>query len=197
MKPIPLNWGFCMGGNEETFCKMLDLAREANKDELFVYYEIGIGHGDTLLAINEYISETPRMMVGVDVPAWSPPKDKEISKDINLLTMGSQAFLSAEDTPKANFIFIDGCHGSPCVKMDFLLAEQKIKPGGIIAFHDADTMCQGRHFQEHCGMGIDVRNALTDLGLLDNTRKGWWKVAETMEDSYRGGHGCVFVQYQG
>lgn len=189
---IPEHWGFCMAGNEESFCRMLDVATTAG--DPFIYYEIGIGHGDTLQAVDQYTASWSRVLVGVDVPVWQPQKDKPLTV-LNLLTLGSEVFLSAEDTPKANFIFIDGCHGSPCVKRDFLLAEKKIRPKGIIAFHDADPNCQGRHFQDHCGMGIDVRNALQDLGLLDDTRPGWKKVEETSGDVYRAGHGIVFVQY--
>lgn len=199
MNQIPQYWGFCMAGNEEAFCRMLELAKPEKLKatpfmaDPFFYYEIGIGHGDTLLAVNEYLADVPRFMVGVDVPAWLPKK--EMPGTINLMTIGSEKFLSAKDTPKADFIFIDGCHGAPCVKRDFLLAEQKIKPGGIIAFHDTDPNCQGRHFQDHCGTGIDVRQALQDLGLMDDTRPGWRKVEETMGDVYRAGHGMVFVQY--
>lgn len=172
---------------------MLELARQAVKPgELFFYYEIGIGRADTMIAVDTYTCEWPRMIVGVDIPGWQPPADK--TPPGNVLTIGSEEFLSASDTPRAHFILIDACHGSPCVKREFTHAEQKIHPGGIIAFHDADPNCQGRHFQDHCGMGIDVRAALEELGLLNDTRLGWRKVEETWGDQYRGGHGMVFVQ---
>lgn len=197
-----------MAGNEQAFCNSLDVAALGSmnsKDERFIYYEIGVGNGDTMLAADSWLKQRGfnHVIVGVDLPEytgtarnvnWPIVDGRRLGDEsINLNFSGSAAFLSNVG-PKANFIFIDGCHGYPCVTRDFLLAEKKIKLGGVICFHDASPTCQGIHFQEHCQMGIDVRNALDVLGLLANTRPGWKKINETWGDQTKGGHGSVFIQ---
>jgi hypothetical protein len=181
-------WGFCMAGNEETFLQMID--RSEVKGEPIVYYEIGLGHGDTICRVNEHIGSREAYIVGVDVPGWKPNYPMPGAININL--EGSGTFL--KNAPmRANYIFIDGCHGSPCVTSDFLLAEKIVRVGGIICFHDTDPNCQGHHFQDHCNMSIDVRAALEKLGLLDDSRPGWKKIGETM-GKFPEAHGCVWVQ---
>ena len=196
-----------MAGNEQAFCNALDLAVLDPKDP-YIYFEIGIGNGDTMEAARQWLSgrELPYFIVGVDLPDYSGTvrnlgwhqifmngKTEEVHP-MNVSYTGSEHFLS-KSWLEANFIFIDGCHGSPCAKRDFLLAEKKIKDGGVICFHDTDPNCQGQHFQEHCNMGIDVRKALEDLGLLDDRRPGWTKLFETSGDRTRSGHGAAFFKF--
>lgn len=204
MPEIPLKWGFCIGTEERTvFCSMLDtVAKGLTKDDPLVYYEIGIGNADTMLAVHSWLSqkEVPHKIVGVDVPGYNGgalnynfnEQPSASLGEINLALVGSEAFLSNVGQ-KADFIFIDACHGAPCATRDFLLSEKKINPGGIICFHDTDPNCQGAHFQSHCGTGIDVRRAVEELGLLDDTRPGWKKVGETM-GKFPEHHGMLFVQ---
>lgn len=195
---IPQKWGFCMEGNEEAFCRSLDIADQPGK---FIYYEIGIGNGDTMEAVDSWLTqkEKDHLIIGVDLPDYSGSclhkgwgRAGEVEGNICLALFTSEIFL-ANASRKANFIFIDACHGAPCVTRDFLLAEKLIKPGGVIAFHDTDPSCQGQHFQEHCGTGIDVRAALEALGLLNGTREGWRMIEETWP-SKPGNHGAAFFQ---
>ncbi len=207
MPEIPLKWGFCLGPEEKTaFCQMLDkVADSLPEGETLTYYEIGIGNADTMLAVHSWLTQrsTPHTIVGVDLPGYHGgalnynfnEQPSASFGSISLALVGSEAFLS-NVSQKADFIFIDACHGSPCATRDFLLAEKKIKPGGIIAFHDTDPNCQGHHFQDHCQMGIDVRKAVQELGLLDDTRPGWRKVGETA-GKFPEYHGCLFVQRDG
>lgn len=190
-----------MAGNEQAFCDALDLASIPN--DMFIYYEIGIGNGDTIEAVHSWLSQRgyatkdiPNMhhIVGVDTPDYAGPARQWIQRaEIDLNFSGSEVFL-ANVSRLANFIFIDACHGAACVTRDFLLAEKKIKPGGVICFHDTDQQCQGNHFQAHCGTGIDARRAVQELGLLDDTRPGWRKVNETWGDKQKAGHGALFIQ---
>jgi hypothetical protein len=175
-----------MAGNEADFFHYIDESYQ----EPFVYFEIGIASGETLFAVDDHLKDKERTLIGVDVPA-STTIGRE---NVTVLRIGSETFFD-QIKQKANFIFIDACHGYDCVKRDFLGAEQHIKPGGIICFHDADEACQGIHPQ-HCGKGIQVREVLTDLGLLDNKREGWQLLKETTGDKNRGGHGCAFFQYK-
>lgn len=180
-----------MAGNEQAFCDALDLASDPN--DLFIYYEIGIGNGDTMEAVHSWLSQKnlDHIIIGVDVPDYSGSASEHDAILIN--KSGAEGFLS-NIGQAANFIFIDACHGAPCVTRDFLLAEKKVKPGGVICFHDIDQQCQGIHFQAHCGTGIDARRAVQELGLLDNARPGWKKVSETWGDKQKAGHGALFVQ---
>lgn len=182
---------------------MLDLAAARLKpSQTFVYYEIGIGHGDTMLAVHSWLTQrqVPHKIVGVDLPGYTGDATKYAFNEqpsasfgtIDLALVGSEAFL-ANVTTKAHMVFIDACHGKPCVIRDFLNAESKVHKGGIVCFHDTDPNCQGHHFQDHCQMGIAAREAVQELGLLDNTRKGWIKVAET-SGQFPNTHGCLFVQ---
>lgn len=201
---IPFKWGFCLGPEERVaFCEMLDVAwRRIDPGETFLYYEIGIGNADTMLAVHSWLTQrgVPHKIVGVDVPNYHGgalnynfnEQPSASLGEISLALVGSEAFLSNVGQ-KADFIFIDACHGAPCATRDFLLAEKKIKSGGIIAFHDTDPNCQGHHHQEHCGTGIDVRRAVEELGLLDNSRPGWMKLGETA-GKFPEYHGCLFVQ---
>jgi len=212
--PVPEKWGFCFAGNEEAFCRALDVAAEAAYVEdatcprTFVYYEIGIGNGDCLEAVRQYLRDTnvQAELFGVDLPDYSGTASGRYRECpaslagiglgesvIQLVLTGAEVFFKLCRQP-ADFIFIDACHGLPCVTQDFLAAEKLIRPGGVIAFHDTDPDCPGNHFQPHCGTGIAARAAVQGLGLLDGSRPGWTVLAETTGDKRKGGHGCLFVQ---
>lgn len=174
-----------MAGNEEAFFKAIDSCFV----EPFIYFELGVAKGETIRAVDAHLIGKDRFLIGVDLPGCSA----EGNENTIIHTCGIDTFfIGLKD--KANFIFIDACHGYECVTRDFLNSEKHIKDGGIICFHDADEDCQGLHAPQHCGGGIEVRRALSDLGLLDDSRKGWVKIDETTGDKNRAGHGCVFIQ---
>lgn len=195
-----------MSGNEQAFCDALDAAAaRLQQGEKFIYYEIGIGNGDTMEAVHSWLTQknVPHVIIGVDVPdysglasqkGWPDEYPSASFGEVSVSKVGSEVFLS-NVSQLANFVFIDACHGAPCVTRDFLLAEKKMKPGGVICFHDTDQQCQGQHFQPHCGTGIDARRAVQELGLLDDTRNGWKKIAETWGDKQKAGHGALFIQH--
>lgn len=210
-KVIPSQWGFCFDGNQSEFCGRIEslLGRSS-----FDYLEIGLGHGVTLRSVSEFVEQfdTDWRLVGVDVVGYrgnaiNPQEmgrhfggvyqpqelDRQQARSIAVCLTGSEFFLS--NCPRRfDFVFIDGCHGAPCVKRDFLLSEPLVNEGGIVCFHDTDTNCQDIHHQPHCGTGIRARQAVQELGLLDDKRHGWRKVAETGGNIGRGVHGCLFVQ---
>jgi hypothetical protein len=82
---------------------------------------------------------------------------------------------------------IDGCHGKPCVSLDFLLIEPLIVPGGYVMFHDfgADQIGQEQAPPDHCPI-VGVHDACASLGLLDNTRDGWRFVQTIIGDKSAG-----------
>lgn len=195
---VPHNWGLCFAGNGGAFCEALDTALEY-AGPLFRYVEVGIGYGDGLRAVDEYLAQTgvSYHLQGVDIATCNPQAADVASYRnpgrMNISPIGAAKFL--KNYPhRADFVFIDGCHGANCVREDFFGAERIIKTGGVVAFHDTDQGCQDLHFQPHCGTGIRAREAVEKLGLLEDKRVGWKKIGETTGDKANGGHGCLFVQ---
>lgn len=191
---VPSNWGLCFAGNESAFCSALDEAL-ASANGVFRYVEIGIGYGDCLRAVDEYLSQCGKTyaIYGVDIPECNPTALQNHSNNVAIFLDGSIDFLKQFTMP-ADFVFIDGCHGEPCVTADFLAAEHVVRSGSVICFHDTDPGCQDIHLQPHCNTGIRARSAVEKLGLLNDTRKGWFKICETSGNKDKGGHGCLFVK---
>lgn len=206
---VPSNWGLCFAGNEAAFCEALDVAIANYRAGIlaarpFRYAEIGLGYGGGFNAVSHYLANEAGIAihrVGVDIPSFATSSVGTVAaydrpQGMELRLVGADAFFRAAKAAGElyDFIFIDGCHGAPCVRNDFLGAEAVIVPGGVVAFHDTDPGCQDIHMQPHCGTGIRAREAVQKLGLLDDSRPGWRKIAETSGNKDKGGHGCLFVQ---
>jgi hypothetical protein len=194
-------FGLCMGGLESTMVRAARIA-ESNRavGEKLTYVEIGLAEGATFNAMGEVflrIGVKPEELkcVGIDIEdgwslnekaldgnAGSLPCETELSLE------GSVEFLKKWDKTvrgPIHFIFIDGCHEKECAKMDFLLAEPLIAPGGIVAFHDSEEAVQGIDNQRHNGQPVGVRDAIKELDLMDVDaftkkckRDGWVKLAD-------------------
>lgn len=198
---VPHNWGLCFDGNGSAFCEALDTALETTAGT-FRYLEVGIGYGGGLRAVQEYLEQTgvDYHLQGVDILTCNPEARNVANyvrpEKVAISLEGAAEFLKHyhKSGRQADFVFIDGCHGAPCVLADFKAAEKIVRVGGVVAFHDTDPGCQDLHFQPHCGTGIRAREAVHKLGLLDDTRPGWVKIGETTGDKNRGGHGCLFVK---
>lgn len=199
-----LRYGICMEGNEEAFQRALLRGLEVAQqrptpcgcspecDSTWPYrmIEIGTASGQTTRGMADYVASYDRnhRIVTFDIPGgWSldPHAVELLAKAYPQIEAvvrpgGGRAAL---DDPSwrgpIHFAFIDGCHGAPCAREDFLAVERHTVPGSVVVFHDTSKSCQGIHLQPHCQTGIDVRRALTDLGLLTNTYPGWQLVEET------------------
>jgi hypothetical protein len=77
-----------------------------------------------------------------------------------------------------NAVFIDACHCYEHTTEDFLQVEPHIARGGVVIFHDASPICQNDDPQtfHHPPKQLEVRRAITELGLMDDTRPGWQKI---------------------
>ena len=201
-----MNLGWHLAGTEQAFHNALTLALATRRiSSPFHYVEVGVGDGLTLEAVHQWLleREVDHTIDAVDIPGYdgklvaprSSLPESRVSWSITLSKTGSIGFFPGI-RQKFDFVFIDACHGWPCVTNDFLMAEASVRVGGIVCFHDTDPECQGLHFQHHCQMGISARKAVSELGLLDDTRSFWKKVDETTGDKSCQGHGALFVQRQ-
>jgi len=210
----PTKWGICMEGNAQPFAEALDLLirrRPAKEKRPFTYLEIGVGEGGTLAAVVELLKQYDGLnwsVTGVDIPAgWSyneaavkrnvngvrlPMASQIVSGSASVYLVPSHKFLTEVWDWPVDFAFVDGCHGKSCVKGDFIGLARHIRRGGIVCFHDASPKCQGYHPQPHCGTGIVVREALQELGLLEDRLPCWRLWREVDAD-----HGCAFFQFVG
>lgn len=56
--------------------------------------------------------------------------------NITLLLGTSKEMVPSLENEFFDFVFIDGCHSYPAVKLDIELSLPKLKKGGVMAFHD-------------------------------------------------------------
>jgi hypothetical protein len=188
-----IKYGICMDGNEPAFERALFLALRNGgfRSRPFYVVEIGTAAAETTAGMAKFIhGVTPHFEIDTfDIPnGWSLVREAVAQVCANeprirplLSERGAQSLLEPDaDWPTPiDFAFIDGCHGAPCATTDFLVVEKYAVKGTVVVFHDTSTSCQGIHLQPHCQTGIDVRRALIDMGLLNNTRPGWRLVEET------------------
>ncbi len=177
------------------------------------YVEVGVSDGITLSEIAKRLSETCESWraIGIDLPDCRHETTRRHSQEkgltfdllrqlkgapkwnrVTFVLKDSHSFLG-EVTPfnfgavSVHLALIDGCHGKPCVSLDFLLLEPLIAPGGYVMFHDfgADQIGQAQAPPDHCPI-VGVHDACASLGLLDNSRDGWRFVQTIIGDKADG-----------
>jgi hypothetical protein len=200
-------FGIAMALCREPISKAIESRIERLADgELFHYIEIGVAEARTLSAVARLLnSRTPNWRAtGIDIEGgWSLNKE-EVEKNLADLPPdkvlmdyhGSHEFLRQENFPDIDFILIDGCHGEPCTRIDFELAESRVKRGGYVCFHDSAPKDQGleHEIQPHCAQPIGVRAAIEKLGLLTDDREGWKLIEDVHSIDPMVDRGCLIVQ---
>jgi hypothetical protein len=194
-------FGLAMNGMED---RLEAISKDVTErfDEI-TYVEIGVGEGGTLTAIAQILQESGKKWraIGVELPnGYSFSKDRTVHfanqrnlalnfitpsastvnpawNEVSVYFKDSQTFLTELWQTPIHFALIDGCHGRPCVMMDFIVLEAWVVDGAVIMFHDV-SVDQIGEYQPHCSGGIDVRGACYELGLLTNRRQGWKFVEE-------------------
>jgi hypothetical protein len=226
-----LSKSFNMRGTEIVFEEMLTKAYESVRSYApFHYLEIGIAKGDTILEVSKHLQllgERHPSCTGLDLiggvyfradPFILRATGERLTVRIEtafphgkqlLPSGGIRIILGYPDTEhqlehqSIHFALIDGCHGCPCVMRDFLLIEEAIAIGGIVAFHDAGLDEQGTGHQPHCNEPLNVHKALVNLRLITrdfkDTRPGWRYLRSVDGDKSPGnaelnGHGFAFFQ---
>lgn len=207
-------------GAEEGFEQTLRDVLDCGWDE-FNAIEIGSAGCATLRAIYDIIKDVrgdlPFRVIGVDIPQGLQNEIKEIQKNYpseliiqnlieignaklsitpnvtNLLISDGVTLLKNNWNLPIHFAHIDALHCFCHSTQDFLAIEPHVVKNGIVVFHDTCPISQGKDLQ-HDNLYIDVRRAITELGLLNNTRPGWELVREIQgtrtETNEWGGHGC-------
>jgi hypothetical protein len=202
--------GFGMNGMEE---KVLGLAKTvANEHEEITYVEVGVAEGTTLSAIARTLKDSGKKWraVGVELPngySFNLGRTQEVCAQrdvpvqfvfpncsivhpaweaVTVYFKDSQSFLVEHWQDQIQFALIDGCHGKPCVRQDFVAIEGFSVPGTIVMFHDFGKEQIGQA-QPHCPDGVDVYGACYDLGLLTGKRKGWIFLEHIHADQSQGG----------
>lgn len=142
------------------------------------YLEIGVAYGQTLLGVWEATDAFPnRKLYGIELPEWESWDNIKMrcgdKPEIAVIPGRSTEVLAAWPFGKLSAVFIDACHGKPCVMADFMAVEPHVAEGGIVMFHDAGRKEQGDSMQPHCGEPINVRAGIDALGLWTNERPGW------------------------
>lgn len=142
------------------------------------YLEIGVAYGETLKGVADGTRDLEPIIVGIELESWEGWNSicDRIKDDENVHAFSGRSTDVIRDHMRIvrfSAALIDACHGKPCVMADFLAVEPLISDGGIVIFHDAGEKEQGIDNQPHCNEPISVRAALTELGLLGDTRPGW------------------------
>lgn len=112
--------------------------------------EFGANSGRTAKAILRNVRGIERYL-GIDVPLSYVPEKlvqrREVPERPGELALDDPRFrlllarhgshdLTPEDLPVACAAFIDGDHSARGVRRDYALAKARVRPGGIIVFHD-------------------------------------------------------------
>jgi hypothetical protein len=197
-------FGISMDGNQTCMLRAAKIAIDTlSKGDDFIYVEFGIARGDTLNAMGKSILQLGVLkerlyVVGVDIEnGWSLDREwlggysKTWTFRHEFSFLGSVPWMKLYKG-KIDYLLIDGCHEKTCAMEDFTTAEPLVRVGGVIAFHDSDDISQSIQPQPHRGEPIAVRDAMRELGLLDNARPGWKKLADI--EALPGNHGVAIFK---
>ncbi len=210
MEPPPHSLGPGMQGMGEGVMRFVD--QIAWKFPSVTYVEIGVSDGITLSEIAyrfHSITESWRA-IGIDLPECRHettrrnstkkglkfklingfrPNDRADWGQVTFILKDSHSFLGEHSRAlgDVHLALIDGCHGRDCTSLDFLLIEPLIVQGGIVMFHDfgEDQINQEQSPPDHCPI-VGVNEACRDLGLLNNSRKGWTFIETIVGDKHDG-----------
>jgi hypothetical protein len=186
---MPKLWGWMMEAAAPVMCQAIYNAAVKSEANTFRYLELGIGMGQTMKAVCEFLDHlaVPFEVNGLDLAndphntkATLPETLAGYTDRVRVVYDDNRNVRQHFEPQSMQLIFIDGCHCYECVKRDFEQVETLVAPRGMVVFHDVCTGMQGAHnpqtFHEH--RPLEVRRAISDLGLFAGTRPGWWLVAD-------------------
>jgi FkbM family methyltransferase len=108
--------------------------------------EIGLDKSKTARAIHQRLPE-----LGItNYTYWAidnNPKTSLPFPECNMIIGKSEEVFN--QLPDLHWVFIDGCHCSNHIMLDFLNYGYKVVKGGFLLFHDTGPYSQGHHYQKH------------------------------------------------
>lgn len=197
-------WGIAMEGCEEVITQAIRLAvNKMIRTEPLIYIEIGTGEGKTISQICKLFTNMniDFKAIAIDLEdGWSLNVEDFIE---NVEEYGEKVELNLEGSPKALeeikdetvfAVLIDGDHSFKNVIMDFNQADRIVKRGGLIMFHDSDEENQGTDAFERQPQGIEVREAIKTIGLLDGVNKTYEVLADHPGNKELNGRGIFIIR---
>lgn len=193
-------YGLITETDSKTLARALDVVMRTFPGESVQITEIGIHKGLTSRFLREHLVSSgfdydyTGIDNGHDVNVDSFPFD-----NYRLVIGNSIEVYNELHNESQHFIFIDANHALPYVTCDFLMYENKVVPGGLMAFHDTSphikpmTDFQDAGYRHDADMYISCRKALKNLGLLDGKRYGWRLLFDEYEEEAKTG-GVVVLQ---
>jgi len=126
--------------------KSLTLLKKTFKDKHVNLLEIGLDKSKTARAIHKKLPE-----LGItDYTYWAidaNPKTSLPFKECKMIIGKSEEVFN--QLPLLHWVFIDGCHCSNHIMLDFLNYGYKVVKDGFLLFHDTGPYSQGHHYQRH------------------------------------------------
>lgn len=158
--------------------KAVQLAASIDSDREIIVVEIGTFNGETAKGIKACIEALGKVIQywGVDngtLSSLDPPFD-----GANMIR-GDSAEVFDSVPSNIHFLFIDGCHCGNHVILDTIHYGARVRPNGVMAFHDTGEHCQQTMKDPHgpCipWFSNSVNSAHNKMGFPN---PGWKKVFE-------------------
>lgn len=182
-----------------TLDKTLDLVCKTFPEGVINTVEIGVHKGNGSRGIHKFFEEKSRLNFHTAID-----NNHDLTVDIpftgcNLIIGNSYEVYNQLADNSQHFGLIDGNHSYPITLVDFLVYSDKIRIGGLVAFHDTGKQIPAYKDYQHLGsrsdpdMFIACRKAVKKLGLLDNKHEGWKLIYDEFDPNFDTG-GIVVVQ---
>lgn len=184
-------YGIMTDTDKINFEEALRMAIWAFPKEKLKILEIGVCHGDTARGIKQYYAyyHTP-------IEYWGVDNNKDLKVEPPFpganLVIGPSEDVHHKVPNGFHLIFIDGCHCSNHVMLDFLNYGRKTTLNGLVVFHDVSPAAQNKYdYQGHGDKvnhetGTSTRTALYKLGLQTSKtpqfRADWNLIFERWDD---------------
>lgn len=173
-----IKYGLISVQDGKTIEKCLDLIIERGVNYLLTF-EVGVHSGLTSIAIRDYIKSKGKQNRHYAIDNQQDFQMEAPYPQCEFI-IGDSVEMSHElSNDVFNFGFIDANHSLHRVIADFVAYAPKIKVGGILAFHDTNPNIKTFKDYQQVGnkederMYIQVRKALTLIGLFDNAFPEW------------------------
>lgn len=157
-----------------TMSQMLDVVCDTFNEGVLNTLELGVRDGRTSRGIHQYLKSKNRINFHTGVDNNHDIETPLPFEGCRLIIGNTMEVYNQVPDKSQHFCFIDACHNYRMTMMDFLLYSDKVRVGGILAFHD--TSPNIKPFTDYQGMGskddpdnfISCRKAIKKLGLIDN-----------------------------